>query len=218
MSKTLIKGLVGGAALLALAGGSTFAGWSDFAVVSGNESGADHLVLEMNGTETNHFDDVKLAPGTTREQVIFITSRDGDTVPNASLWMTLENLVGEEDGCNGNSEILVDADCGGVNEGEFPAQANMYVQSHKVPSTNPGACNDSAALYEARGFPFKPLRATSGDFWDGKKVSLLSAGETLQPNEGVCVRVSIGLPTTATNAVQGDSSTFDLRFDLEQIL
>ena len=43
-----------------------------------------------------------------------------------------------------------------------------------------------------------------------------SALGTLAGDEAVCVRVDLGLPLSATNMVQTDSSTFDLQFDLVQ--
>jgi hypothetical protein len=55
------------------------------------------------------------------------------------------------------------------------------------------------------------------------KLSALAASSPwdlgqLTDGEGVCVRFDIGLPPSADNKVQTDSSTFDLKFDLIQNL
>ena len=227
MNKKLIKASVAGAAAIALAaGGTTFASWSDFAVDPGNTVGADVLALTVNPSATRQFNDVKLAPGVGRDLAFYVASRNGVTIPKAGLTMTIKNLVGAENGCDSNSEAFAESngavsDANGAapcnstagNEGQFIDQATYYVQADKVASA--ADCGNSAS--SSRQLNIKLSAA------EDKVVDLLADGDSLAGGEGVCVLAHIfmnnnpGNGAVANNASQGDSATFDVRFDLTQL-
>lgn len=235
MNKKLAKASVAGVATLALAaGGTTFAAWSDFSIDPGNSVGADVLSLTVNESESMKFDDVKLAPGQTRDIAFYVASRSGETVPAADLTMTIKNLKGQENGCDSNSEAFAESN-GSISDktddaapcnanqgegaapglkGQFADQTLYYVQTRKT--NDPSSCNTSSLDFNAQ---LNKKLSLMNDV----PVNLLPAGETLAGGEGVCVLAHVFMPNdqanfglVADNASQGDSATFDVRFDLTQ--
>ena len=217
--KKLAAGAVAGVAALALIGGGTFALWSDFDTVEGNNLAAGTLVIDVG--ESVPLDMGELAPGENKETTLFIANRSDDTaaLQNAQLSATFLNLRDIEDGCVSNSEKAEDSTCGnesGNDNGEFSQQA--YLQLRVSSAATAGQCGSTAPR------AWKPL----ADYF----AAPTSLGG-LNPGQGICVRIEAGLPSgqgsntpppgidapnapSATNAVQGDSATFDVRFDLTQ--
>ena len=112
MNKKLVRGSLAGVAALALAaGGTTMAAWSDFTDITGNEAGAGVLKLTV-GPNTGSdfkFDHVKMAPGgIDMQRNVYVASNDGDSTPSGRLFISLKDLVGHEDGCDGNAETIDD--------------------------------------------------------------------------------------------------------------
>lgn len=220
--KKLIAGAVAGVAALALIGGGTFALWSDFDSVEDNTLSAGTLTLELGQSTPLTFG--KLAPGENKAQTLWIANRSDDTVAlqNASLSGVITNLVGTEDGCRGNSEVVDDPDCDVLSSGgEFAAQA--FIQFASKPAASASSC----------------AGGTYGNHRQGTIQSVASGGAfqlgQLDPGQGICIRVEAGLPgggpggdsndgidfagaASANNATQGDSATFDVRFDLTQVI
>ncbi|MFA9428956.1 TasA family protein [Egicoccus sp. AB-alg2] len=228
MNKKILGSGVAVVAAAALLTGGTFAAWSDWDTIEDNSSGADHLTLDLNGSGIEGFSNVKLAPGVEVERQFVVASRDGETVPAADLYISMEELVGKEDGCRGNSEreeqeAIYETTCDAEFEteefrfdehGQFIKEARINITSTNVPTDDlDTACNSTL---NPRGGRLNSMSLQ--DFAAKDRVSLLSAGETLGKGEGVCVGVVIQLPQNATNASQGDSASFDLRFDLEQAI
>jgi predicted ribosomally synthesized peptide with SipW-like signal peptide len=220
--KKLAAGAVAGIAALALIGGGTFALWSDFDSIEDNTLAAGTLTLELGQSTPLAFG--KLAPGENKAQTVWIANRSDDTaaLQNARLTGSMLNLVGIEDGCVGNSEVVADPDCGVPSSGgEFPAQA--FIQFASKPASTAGACSG--------GGYSNPKQGTLNAVAAGGAFAL---GE-LDPGQGICIRVEAGLPgggpggddndgidfagqASANNATQGDSATFDVRFDLTQVI
>lgn len=220
--KKLAAGAVAGVAALALIGGGTFALWSDFDSIDGNALAAGTLTLELGQSTPLEFGN--LAPGENKAATVWIANRSDDTeaLQNARLTGSLLNLVGIEDGCNGNSEIEDDADCNDTaSGGEFPEQARIQFAS--MPASDAGACS-------GRGY---------ANFEQGTLNDVAAVGEfplgQMDPDDGICIRVEAGLPgggpggdsnggidfagdADSNNATQGDSATFDVRFDLTQVI
>lgn len=217
--KKLVAGAVAGVAALALIGGGTFALWSDFDTVEGNNLAAGTLVLDVG--ESTSLDMGNLAPGENKATTLFIANRGDDTaaLQDAQLSATFENLRDIEDGCVSNSEKEEDSTCGsgsGNNNGEFSEEA--YLQLRVSPAATAGQC--------ASGSP-KAWKKLADYFGTSTDLG------TLDPGQGICVKIEAGLPSGegnqspppgidaptlngATNASQGDSATFDVRFDLVQ--
>ncbi len=222
MNKKILKATLAGTAVVALAaGGGTWSAWSDFQQVTGNETDAGHLVLNLPGS-TGPISNVgihSIAPGQYRTIDYFLTSADLDGVPSADLSMVVKNLVDQENGCSSNSESVADPTCGNAGDpGEFSGQAYMRVR-YSDPATAAGAWN--AALHECTIPVTHGVGVTEPDNNTTHYPRLASytspvALGTLQAGEGVCVRIDLGLDPNATNATQGDGSTFDLQFDLNQ--
>lgn len=230
MNSKLIKGSLAGVAAIALAaGGTTFAAWSDFAVDSGNNVGADVLALTVNESTTRQFDDVVLAPGVGRDLAFYVASRNGTTINDANLTMTLQNLAGTENGCDSNSEAYAEsggtisdkddatAPCNDLTSGgEFTQQALYYVQSKKA--SNAADCNSNGPM-DSR------LTNTKLSVANGIAVDLLGASDhPFKQGEGVCVLAHVFMPNNvaqygfaADNKSQGDQASFDVRFDLTQV-
>jgi predicted ribosomally synthesized peptide with SipW-like signal peptide len=219
-NKKLLAATAAGVAALIAVGGGTFATWNDYDEFA-NSAGADHLVLDVNSSETLGFSQEKMyptpnnpIPGDTgnREFDFSVASRDGDEVPNASLTMTLLDLLGEEDGCQGNTEVEDDGgECTtpgtGPNRGNFIHDARLII-------------NASAPVAENQACPTRGSRqsAISLANLENDVVNLLPAGETLAAGEKVCIGMGLSLPQEADNASQGDSATWDFRIDLKQLL
>jgi predicted ribosomally synthesized peptide with SipW-like signal peptide len=221
MKKTMM-GLAGGAFALTLIGGGTYAAWSDFDTVTGNETEAGHLVLNTNSTGTiNNVGSSSIAPGEFRTIDFFVTSADLDGVPSADLSMQLNNLADDENGCASNSEAALD-DCSSP-VGEFSSQG--YV---RVRFTDPAAIGDitfagnncAAPSGYTHSVGYSP--ANNNDSTVYPRLSAFAntnhALGTLTGGQGLCVRIDIGLDPGATDVVQSDSSTFDLTYRLDQHL
>jgi len=239
MNSKLVKASLAGAAAIALAaGGGTFAAWSDFYTDTGNHVGADVLALTVNEPSNLHFDDVKLAPGVTRDLAFYVASRNGTTVPDADLTVTLKNLIGTENGCDSNSEAAaetngaiidktdqtapcnLDADSDGNPDsaGQFLDQAAYYIQAGKV--SDPSQCNTNGST-----LPWSPQLNKKLSLMSNVPVNILPAGEVLSGGQAVCVLAHIFMPKSAgevvgvtpDNASQGDQASFDVKFDLTQV-
>ena len=224
MNSKLIKGSLAGVAAIALAaGGTTMAAWSDFDEIAGNEAGAGILQLNVNANSGSDliFDSLEMAPGGINGQRnVYVASNDGESTPSGRLFLSLKDIVGTEDGCVGNSEVVDDADCGGTNQGDFVDDAILQVSSYAVSS--PGECNQG---YAPAG---KVVTATYGgslNWWKTQAPRELTGNGTalggvnrsyLAPGEGLCVSMSLSLAYSVDNASQGDSSVFTTRFDLKQ--
>lgn len=234
MNSKLIKAGVAGAAVIALAaGGGTFASWSDFATDTGNHVGADTLALTVNEPSSLHFDDVKLAPGVVHDYAFYVASRSGTTVPDADLKVTIQNLVGTENGCDSNSEAYTESN-GAISDksdaaapcnvnknvagtGQFPQEAAYYLQAGKV--SDPSQCNTNGAT-----LPWDPQLNKQLSAMNNVPVNILPAGQVLAGGQAVCVLAHVFMPKSAgevagvtpSNASQGDQASFDVRFDLTQ--
>jgi predicted ribosomally synthesized peptide with SipW-like signal peptide len=216
------KVLAGGLASLAVAGlvsGGTFAAWSDYDTVANNQTEAGHLVLDLNGSAPiSNVGGQAIAPGEFRTIDFFVASADLDGVPAADLSFTIDDIIDQENGCSSNSEAALD-DCETVNDGEFSEESYVRVR-YSAPTSGVVFQNNQCKDGSGNSVPTPNGDAGSNDpaLWDslrdldGFKYALgqLTAGQ------GICVRFDIGLPSTATDASQGDASNFDLTFDLEQ--
>lgn len=212
MNSKLIKGSLAGVAAVALAaGGTTFAAWSDFGVES-TGAGAGILKLDVStrdgaGSTIKPF---KLAPGQNKFQEFYLASADADNVPVGALTAKIENLVDSEDdlaACTTNSESEAEGGpCGTV--GELSSQATVQVLVSD-PVAGASSCPNTGIYHSTTPGGTGTLAQQPA-----KTFSLgnLSAGQ------GICVRMEMSLPTSATNASQGDLVAFDWRFDLEQVL
>jgi len=224
MNSKLMKAGIAGAAVVALAaGGGTFAAWSDFQNVTGNQTSAGHLVLNLPNT-TGPISNVaqqSIAPGESRTIDYFLTSADLDGVPSAALSLKVKDIVDNENGCASNSEAAVDTCNVAGDVGEFSQQAYMRVRYSDPVAINSGAWNPS--LHECTAPVIHGVGVTEPDNNTTHYPRLASyttpaALGTLQAGQGVCVRIDIGLDPNANNAVQGDSSNFNVEWDLTQIL
>lgn len=211
--KKLIAGAVAGVAALALIGGGTFALWSDFEIIDGGTAQAGQLDLIVNGGPSN-FPATPIAPGERYGYTYVLGSADLDGVPSGVLTANLANLVDKENGCSGG-ELQADADCDTVDDGEFSDQSTVRIRwTNPINNAAVSSCNwnTNPGIYvNSNGV---------GDLNDGPSLSS-AIGQTLAlgtvtSGQGVCVRVDVGLPPEATNASQGDSASFDVRFDLTQ--
>ena len=236
MNSKLVKASLAGAAVIALAaGGGTFASWSDFNVWSGNQSGAGTLTLSTNTPGSQTFHVGNLTPGQVWENETYLLSNKSDSTPNGKLYISIANLTGSEDGCQGNSEVLADPDCAGANAGEFPSDAKVFI---KTKSSDQATCGVQPTGSDAPGGFEKGIFGAGLDLLGANPATekslsdLATAGQVqlirpgtptatfdpsiFKPGEGVCTAIYVYLPQTASNEVQGDQATFDLRADLIQ--
>jgi hypothetical protein len=219
MNNKLLKATIAGAATLVIAAGtSTFASWSDYDSLTGSQSGADYLQLNLSEPNSQDFDNLKLAPGVNKDYEFVVAGRAGETVPAASLEMTLADLIGVEDGCsNTNSEAAEDNCENTSNQGDFIDEAIISVTTSPVQVKGTAGWNDPCGKDAGtRGSVPGAVRVPLSQIED---VSLdLLRGDTLGPDEKICVGMGIELPSTASNKSQGDSASFNLDFLLEQIV
>jgi predicted ribosomally synthesized peptide with SipW-like signal peptide len=215
MKNKLVKASLAGVAAVAIAaGGGTFAAWSDYDTIADNSARAEKLQLVLNQSATETFNaDQKLAPGVLQERSVVLAARAGDTIPAATLKLAMDKLVGHEDGCTTKSEAAEDLDgCTAGDGGEFTKQATLIINAFAPSAT----LSDSDLCDASKNTLIPVLPATTLDQVPAKGNIDLLQGGTLAKNQRICVKMGVQLPKTATNAVQGDSATFDLKFLLEQ--
>ncbi len=172
----------------------------------------------LNEPNTQNFDNMKLAPGVGNDFEFVVASRTGTTIPTADLKMQLTKLVGSEDGCTStNSEAEVDGNCDNLNSaGEFIDEARIIVNASQPTTSTGDVCN--SALHPRGG---RQSSISLRQLFDNTAVTplkLLPAGTYLAPGEKICVSLGLNMPATATNASQGDSASFDLKFLLDQVI
>ena len=229
MNSKLIKASVAGAAVVALAaGGGTYAAYSDFANVTGNQAGAGTLTLDVgpNAGQDLKFDHVTMAPGgINAERQVFVTSNNAASTPSANLFISLTHLQGTEDGCDGAQEVIDDH--GACNTPGTSSTAGQFINDAVVQWTSyipdsPGVCNQSYApgmkvVTPQHGGSLAQLATqTATTPYQLNGTSQVYKLPYLAPGQGLCVSMDISLPYAASNASQGDSASFDLHFDLLQ--
>ncbi|WP_380169377.1 SipW-dependent-type signal peptide-containing protein [Jannaschia sp. R86511] len=229
MNRNVIKAsLAGVAAVALLAGGTTYASWSDFHIDSGNTVGAGTLTLSAveesgNGPKST-FDNLRLAPGEGKDEWVKVVSNDGDSVPDATLAVAITDYVGTEDGCNGNGEVLADADCADTDSaGEFGRDAQIRVTAYRVAGLDVDCGNNVAGGGEYSGNGTDRYTAIASTPLDSavstgslRFKDSTGADAILEPGDVLCVGSSVTLPASSDNATQGDSGAFSIRFDLVQ--
>jgi predicted ribosomally synthesized peptide with SipW-like signal peptide len=242
MNKKLILGGAAGIAAIALAvGGTTYSAWSDYGQINGNSVGAGYLKLDLNGqtgsTPVTAIDWGKLAPGMVNVRTVWLASNDGQSVPDANISATFDNLVDHENGCSTNSELVADPTCGGAdqNTGDLSHILNFetsyypgvtQTQCATYPTNPPGPSNGYNAFFASN----------QGDLYNaangaGHTYTLDQPDSTtplvLQPGDGICVgfqaywphdpSTQVSAPYNDDNVAQGDSFTFDVQFNLTQV-
>jgi hypothetical protein len=218
MNSKLIKASLAGAAALAVAaGGSTFAAWSDFQTVNAG-AGAGYLRLNLisdhQGTDTNVIQPFSLAPGQHKTQNFYLASTDSGNTPNGVVTAYIDNLTDTEDTpagtCTTNSEAIAEGttNCAS-NGGELSSQAltNVWMRG---PADSPADCGSYDSSIPALVSNQPLLTAAHG------VAGAVTLG-TLTPGQGVCMVVEVSLPSSATNAVQGDDASWNWHFDLTQV-
>jgi len=225
MNSKLIKASLAGVAAIGLAAtGSTMAAFSDFNISGTNQVGAGVLKLTVNPNSPSDllFDHVTMAPGgINQERNVYIASNSGDSTPSGRLFMSLKDLVGTEDGCDGNGEIADDPNCSDLTSGgDFVSNPLLQVSSYAVNS--PTDCTEG---YAPANKVVTGLHGGTLAWWASQPAYELTGNGTslggvdrhyLAPGQGLCVSMTIGLAYATNNAVQGDSATFKSRFDLNQ--
>jgi predicted ribosomally synthesized peptide with SipW-like signal peptide len=224
MNHKLLAGGLGALAVAGLVGGGTFASWTDYDTITGNETEAGHLVLDTDSTGTiNNVGAQAIAPGEFRTIDFFVASADLDGVPDADLSMVFENLVEKDNGCASQSEDDLDATCGdpGVGEGEFSQQGYVRIRWTDPAPTSQitfagNSCAAPSGYVNAHGYA--PANNNDPTVYPrlGSLANVDIPLETLAGDQGVCVRIDLGLDVNATDLVQTDATTFDLTFDLAQ--
>ena len=225
-SNVLKASLAGVAAVALLAGGTTYASWSDFSVDEGNTVGAGTLTLvageQAGNGPTSQFDNLRLAPGEDKDEWVKIVSSDGDSVPNGTLSVDIVDYVGTEDGCAGNSEVLQDADCADTTSGgEFDRWSRIQIRAFRIADQGQ-ECSDRVIgdpWFNNRAQYTAIARTRLDQAVDLGSVTFKNAaGEdaVLGAGNALCVGAAVLMPQNATNASQGDSGEFSLRFDLVQ--
>lgn len=219
MNKKILGSLIAIVAVLGLIAGGTFAAWSDFVTLADNQAGAETLTLSVTDSQSGSAavpqTNLSLAPGTERYIDNEVVNRSGDNTL-AALTLTLEDLDGHENGCDGNSEVVVDGDCGGTNAGEFIEEAQLTVRSSD-PIPAAASC---AGLLEGRiaGLPGSNGGAFVLNVAEDQVIPLHDATDPMEPGEKVCLQIQISMNfVNSTNASQGDFADFDLTYDLTQV-
>ena len=212
--KKLTAGAVAGIAALALIGGGTFALWSDFETFTDNEASAGKLDLVVGNGPVNSVGK-PLAPGEKYDYEYFLGSADLQGVPSAKLALAVTNVQDFENGCSGGEgKNGVDTSCADPGDGgEFSQASNMRIRwTNPIPNATAAMCKYDPALAFPNG---NQVLATAPSISTVAGSTPINLGN-LTKGQGVCVRVDVALPGTADNSTQGDSATYDLKFDLTQ--
>lgn len=245
MKKSTLGFVAAGAAALGLAGGGTFAGWSDFNVQD-EQVQAGHLTLNVGESALDTGDPLRLAPGINVSRTFYIASNDGQSVPSGNISVTLMNLVDSENLCENNGEADAEAPTRLDGPGANPLDTDLVTtgarcnnfgdvgELSKVASaqwrwTEPVSSTtdcDSLPTYAGQygtpvgAYPFTNA-ATSG--FIGNMDNIPTAIETLAPGQGICLLFTVNVqqpthPSTPVhqNSIQGDTLDFDFLFTLTQ--
>ncbi|MFI5312992.1 MAG: SipW-dependent-type signal peptide-containing protein [Candidatus Dormibacteria bacterium] len=234
--KILKASLAGGAFVALVAGGTTFAAFSDFGNINNNTVGAGFLKLDLNaGTGSVPLDFGHLAPNNIHaNRTIWVASNDGQSVPNANLSVTFKNLKNIAAPCNTSlGKASVDPGCtvgagdtigGTPTTGELDKVLNFQTQYYPQ-FTDPQTCQAAAGTYPQPYNSIFPADST-GDLpgYIDTPFQLKQADHTtplvLKPGQGVCIGIDTywgsNNGSVPDNAAQGDSLTFDVHFDLTQ--
>lgn len=238
MNSKLMKAGIAGAAVVALAaGGGTFAAYSDFGNVTGNSIGAGILKLDLangNDSAVQNLAFGNLAPGMGSNRATYIASSNGDSVPNADLYLTIGNVANQDNGCSSLSESADDPTCSNVGDtGELSRVLNVRVESYKPPTTGTCETEANAGIPAADVVNASVIQNEVGSLADPANVShqflISDALHPLAAGQGICVAFFTywpktqdpahsysGLTLPSDNAAQGDSMTFDAHYDLVQ--
>jgi len=237
MNSKLVKASLAGAAAIALAaGGGTFAAWSDFANTGTNTAQAGILKLDQPFLSNSSIPTLGLAPGIGKDQYTYLASSDGQSVPDGNLFISLQNLVNAPDVCNTNSETTVDnssidpaKNCS-TGAGDLGNEALVRIEAYPPPADAPfpatQPCRDGTQSVTT--IFAGTLGSAATNAFQHLKVATLSRGEP------ICVHTMVELlrnaapapaPNTfagtavpaATDATQGDTATWTMRYDLEQV-
>ena len=221
MNSKLIKASLAGVAAIAVAaGGTTFAAWSDFAT-SSDAAGAGYLKINLTDRQGagGAIQPFSLAPGQNKTQEFYLASADSGNTPDGVLTAFIENLADTEDSatCTTDSEAVAEGSavdgtgaptnssaCGTV--GELSSQLNVQILA-STPVAGPASCPNTG-IYGST--------TPSGTGTLASQIGKTFQLGTLDPGQGVCVRVEMSLPSSATNAVQGDDVSWNWQFDLNQ--
>lgn len=212
MNHKLAKGLIAGAACVALAaGGGTLAAWSDFDSVDDNAAAAGMLKLNVSEREGagSNIDPFDLVPGQNKAQSFYLASADAANSPDGMLTAKITNLVDTEDGgpaCTTNSEQAEEGGACGT-DGELSEQMRVQILA-SGPVDNASSCPNTGGYGST---------TPSGVGTLASKNDVTFNLGVVGPGQGVCVRIEGSLPISATNAVQGDQASWDWRFDLVQV-
>ena len=239
MNSKLIKASLAGVAAIAVTtGGTTFAAWSDFGNVDGNTAGAGVLSLNLtsgSGGAAAPLAFGDLGPGESAQRAVYVASSDGDSVPAADLYATFQNVQGFENGCgSSNSEAVADPDCatevGAADDGtkgELEKILSFRVQSYQAEDaltcqgylggTDSGPMINNVVLPNVLGNLGNPANHNT-------PLLISDVANPLEASDGICFVITSYWPLTHTaaqspvldNAAQGDSMSFDVKFDLIQ--
>jgi hypothetical protein len=213
MNKKIAQGALAGVAAIALAaGGSTYAGFSDWNTIADNKVEAGILKLNLNGdngTAIAPLDFGSFTPGRSWINNVWVASSDAESVPNAKLSVTVANIRDAENGCEGtNGEKAADNSCdaaGDVGELSRFLGTDMYAWK----PTSAGNCAGELPGSNVSIWHSTNLFNTQGTT---KPIGDLNAGQ------GYCVRIQQYVHRDVGNQIQGDGVKFDLKFDLVQNL
>ena len=237
MNRRLLGGVVAGATAIALtAGGVTYAAFSDSADITGNSVGAGILQLQLvDGSGQLSINFAGMAPDGPTRRAIWLASSAQDSTPDANLSMTVHNVVDTKAACSvslgkalaeqriGNGCTVHNNAASGTPTSGLLSQVLTVGAGYYPGVTTSTACQAAAAS------------APTGTIWSGAQGSLHalpSGGSTfsigspalvVQPGNGVCIAISAQWPMNGSgpsdvdDAAQGDSVSFDVRFDLTQV-
>jgi predicted ribosomally synthesized peptide with SipW-like signal peptide len=224
VNRKLMLGVLSGLAAIALAvGGSTYAAFSDFGQIDGNVVGVGFLKLSIGvgGGANAALDFGQLMPGAITNRLVWVGSDDGESVPDANLYLTLHNLtdhaalcetsrgkaIGEVESGISGCTVVGDAATG------TPAQGNLS----RVLSVGLGyypAIRDATACAGVQSTELRNaiLAATSGNLYAsatandgaGVRYRLTEADGTtalkIAPSTGACIGIDASWPPDGTRA------------------
>lgn len=244
MNTKLLKASLATAAVIALAaGGGTFAAFSDFGNVNGNSVGAGFLKLDLgpNGTGIAPLDFGNFAPGSGTGRQIWVASNNGDSVPNAHLFITLKNLVDTAAPCStslGKAQGEIDSGVTGCTingntASGTPSQGNLSrvlsFQGYYYPTiTDPATCaalttypQNYVSFFAAGRGDMYPIASGAGTKYELYTDSSKTTPLVLQPGQGGCIGISAGwvagsdpVNPTVTNPSDNAAQSDSLTFDV----
>ncbi|MFW3172004.1 TasA family protein [Geodermatophilus sp. CPCC 206100] len=213
----LAAAAMGGTALIAFGASGTFAAFTA-QTATGSTAGAGTLLVGAEGTASTTATVDDMVPGETQVLPFFV--QNTGTGINGLLTGSIGKVDNLEGDCLQPEKDAGD-DCGtGKGVGEFGEAVNVKIGY--AAAADAAACTETTvpttglSTLPTGKVTLFPFSVTRDGLLRNAAFPTFAQPTVVSKDQGACVLVSIQLPTGATNVVQGDQATFEIKVNLAQ--